>query len=190
MPDSDKVTSLGEFVCRVGEIREDWRVDAHKELWFRGEGQKHEKSLLRPQLYRPPNGRAMKSVPELLKIENDLYEYFQRCGVRLCDQKPGEAEWDWDWYFLDPGTDEWLRTCTIITGEPNEFVREIHTRMPVILPEEHHEAWLTGEAGKEILVPFPVVVAYGSGMAPFQGNLDRPQRWRTSRFIYLVEKGP
>jgi hypothetical protein len=27
--------------------------------------------------------------------------------------------------------------------------------MPVILPEEHHEAWLSGEAGKEILVPFP-----------------------------------
>ena len=27
--------------------------------------------------------------------------------------------------------------------------------MPVILPEEHHEALLAGEAGKEILVPFP-----------------------------------
>jgi hypothetical protein len=26
--------------------------------------------------------------------------------------------------------------------------------MPVILPEEHHDAWLTGEAGKEILVLF------------------------------------
>jgi putative SOS response-associated peptidase YedK len=57
--------------------------------------------------------------------------------------------------WKDPATNEWLRTGTIITGEPNEFVREIHTRMPVILPEEHHEAWLAGEAGKEILVPFP-----------------------------------
>ena len=27
--------------------------------------------------------------------------------------------------------------------------------MPVILPEEHHEAWLSGEVGKEILVPYP-----------------------------------
>ena len=36
----------------------------------------------------------------------------------------------------------------VITGEPNELVREIHTRMPVILPEEHHDAWLSGEAGK------------------------------------------
>jgi putative SOS response-associated peptidase YedK len=37
----------------------------------------------------------------------------------------------------------------------NELVREIHTRMPVILPEGHHEAWLNGGAGKEILTPFP-----------------------------------
>ena len=27
--------------------------------------------------------------------------------------------------------------------------------MPVILPPETHERWLTGEAGKEILLPFP-----------------------------------
>jgi len=33
----------------------------------------------------------------------------------------------------DPATDEWLRTCTIITGEANEFVRAIHTRTPLIL---------------------------------------------------------
>ena len=44
---------------------------------------------------------------------------------------------------------------SIITGEPHDFVREIHTRMPVILPEEHHESWLSDEAGKEVLVPFP-----------------------------------
>jgi putative SOS response-associated peptidase YedK len=50
---------------------------------------------------------------------------------------------------------QWLHTFTFITGEPNEFVREIHIRMPVILPEEHHDAWLSGEAGNEILVPYP-----------------------------------
>ncbi len=41
------------------------------------------------------------------------------------------------------------------TGEPNELVARIHTRMPVILAEEHHEAWLSNQAGKEVLVPFP-----------------------------------
>ena len=54
----------------------------------------------------------------------------------------------------DPANNEWLHTCTIITGEPNER-RQIHTRMPVILAEAHHGSWLSGEAGKEILVPFP-----------------------------------
>jgi putative SOS response-associated peptidase YedK len=64
----------------------------------------------------------------------------------------------------DSTHDEWIHTCTIITGEPNEFVREIHARMPIILPEEHHDSWLSGEAGKEILVPYPAdrmkVMAY------------------------------
>jgi putative SOS response-associated peptidase YedK len=55
----------------------------------------------------------------------------------------------------NPETQEWLRTCTIITGQTNELVAEIHTRMPVILPPETHERWLTGEAGKELLLPFP-----------------------------------
>ena len=54
-----------------------------------------------------------------------------------------------------PENGDWIRTCTIITGEPNQLLREIHTRMPVILPQEYYDAWLSGEAGKEILVPFP-----------------------------------
>jgi putative SOS response-associated peptidase YedK len=36
--------------------------------------------------------------------------------------------------WKDPESAEWLRTCTIITGEPNELVAQIHPRMPVILP--------------------------------------------------------
>jgi putative SOS response-associated peptidase YedK len=59
----------------------------------------------------------------------------------------------WDGW-QNPDTKEWLRTCVIITGEPNELVALIHTRMPVILPPETHDAWLSGEAGKEILRPF------------------------------------
>ena len=39
--------------------------------------------------------------------------------------------------WKDPESGEWVRTCTIITGEPNELVAQIHPRMPVILPEQH-----------------------------------------------------
>jgi putative SOS response-associated peptidase YedK len=58
----------------------------------------------------------------------------------------------------DPESGEWLRTCTIITGEPNELGAQIHPRMPVILPEQHHAAWLgetEDENLKELLLPYP-----------------------------------
>ncbi len=60
--------------------------------------------------------------------------------------------------WKDPESGEWIRTCTIITGEPNELVAQIHPRMPVIIPEQHHAAWLAEtEDGdlKELLVPYP-----------------------------------
>jgi putative SOS response-associated peptidase YedK len=59
---------------------------------------------------------------------------------------------------VPPESAEWLRTCTIITGEPFELVAQIHPRMPVILPEQHHAAWL-GETDdgnlKALLVTYP-----------------------------------
>lgn len=44
--------------------------------------------------------------------------------------------------WKDPETGERLRTCTILTGEPNDLVAPIHDRMPVSLPPEVWEAWL------------------------------------------------
>jgi putative SOS response-associated peptidase YedK len=40
--------------------------------------------------------------------------------------------------WKDPSTSERLQTCTIITGEPNELLAQVHTRIQVILTEEHH----------------------------------------------------
>jgi putative SOS response-associated peptidase YedK len=58
----------------------------------------------------------------------------------------------------DPATDQWLCTCTIVTGPPNSLVAQIHTRMPVILPFEHHPVWF-GETDdgdlRELLQPCP-----------------------------------
>ena len=41
-----------------------------------------------------------------------------------------------------PPLGEPLVTCTIITTEPNDLVRPIHDRMPVILPETVEDLWL------------------------------------------------
>ena len=42
----------------------------------------------------------------------------------------------------------------IICG-PNDFVAEVHDRMPVLLAEDDFEPWLSGAAGIELLKPAP-----------------------------------
>ena len=42
----------------------------------------------------------------------------------------------------DEATGEWLRTFTIVTSAPNEFMRDIHSRMPVVIPRDRWAAWL------------------------------------------------
>lgn len=53
-----------------------------------------------------------------------------------------------------------IRTCTIITTEPNELVRPIHDRMPVIVPKETERSWIdplnrSREQLLSLLQPFP-----------------------------------
>ena len=38
-----------------------------------------------------------------------------------------------------------LRTCCLITTEPNEIMLPVHDRMPVIVSPDDYETWLTGE---------------------------------------------
>jgi putative SOS response-associated peptidase YedK len=94
---------------------------------------------------------------------NGFYEW-QRNGalrspfaIAMHDDQPFVFAGLWEGWKA-PGSVDWIRTCTIITTESNELVAQIHNRMPVILPEEHHAAWL-GETGakelKSLLRPFP-----------------------------------
>ena len=53
-----------------------------------------------------------------------------------------------------------IRSCTIITTEPNSFIESIHNRMPVILPEEAEALWLDPltedpDLLKPLLLPLP-----------------------------------
>lgn len=53
-----------------------------------------------------------------------------------------------------------VRSCTIVTTEPNDLVRPIHDRMPVILSEEAERMWLDAsivnpETLAGVLAPFP-----------------------------------
>jgi putative SOS response-associated peptidase YedK len=60
----------------------------------------------------------------------------------------------WD-EWKNPETGQLLKSCTMIVTEPNDFVAEIHDRMPVLLEERQFEPWLRGEVGMEYLKPPP-----------------------------------
>ena len=48
--------------------------------------------------------------------------------------------------WTNPETKEPLRSCTMVITEPNNFVAEVHDRMPVILEAEDFEQWEHGNA--------------------------------------------
>lgn len=63
----------------------------------------------------------------------------------------------WDTWKTPTG--EAIHTCTILTTEPNDLMKEIHDRMPVILPKEQQMIWLNPYNRDEhqlqtLLVPF------------------------------------
>ena len=60
----------------------------------------------------------------------------------------------WD-EWRDKASAETLKSCTMIITEPNEFVADVHDRMPVLLGEKDYEPWLNGSAGLELLKPAP-----------------------------------
>ncbi len=58
--------------------------------------------------------------------------------------------------WSDPAGNE-LRSCTLITTEPNELIGQYHDRMPVILDEKTRWKWLVEtnvEQLKSLLVPY------------------------------------
>jgi putative SOS response-associated peptidase YedK len=67
----------------------------------------------------------------------------------------------WSVWRPTPGSDEGrLVTCTIVTGPPNDLVRRVHDRMPVVLPPSTWDAWLDPgnddvDALRRLLVPAP-----------------------------------
>ena len=48
---------------------------------------------------------------------------------------------------------ETLKSCAMVITDANEFVAEVHDRMPVILEADQFEPWLSERAGIELLKP-------------------------------------
>jgi len=95
------VNPLGKYLSEVRAIRKRWKVPKNNELWFRAEDSSYRKTHLQPGLYRPKvNGTRLPSTSSLLKLENHLYEEFNRMGTQLSDARSLSDDWEWDSYFL------------------------------------------------------------------------------------------
>ena len=64
------------------------------------------------------------------------------------------------WESWHSPADDTILSCTIITTQPNEFMANIHNRMPVILPRHSFSRWLEPAEQRpdqldDLLVPYP-----------------------------------
>ncbi|HEX9743415.1 MAG TPA: SOS response-associated peptidase [Nitrospiraceae bacterium] len=73
---------------------------------------------------------------EWMKLERRKQPYY----IRMANDNPFAFAGLWDhWEGADAAP---IDSCTVVTGEPNELVRDLHDRMPAILDRSHYDRWL------------------------------------------------
>ena len=95
--------------------------------------------------------------------------------IRFEDGRPFAFAGLWEIWNSTDGSE--IRSCTIITTQPNTLLQPIHNRMPVILPPDSYQEWLSQEDRNpdkynHLLVPYPSeeLVAY-----PVSKMVNSPQ---------------
>lgn len=92
-----------------------------------------------------------------------LYEWKREGNIKqphrftLHDESPFAFAGLWDEWRAPNGVS--LRSCTILTTQPNALIEPVHNRMPVILRPDTHDTWLDPETKVEqlleLLSPYP-----------------------------------
>jgi len=101
-----------------------------------------------------------------LILADGFYEWKQSPGlkskqpvyIRLINNHPFAFAGLWEHWTSPDGSE--IRSCTIITTQPNSLLLTIHNRMPVILPTETFSQWITPAdlpaiQLNELLAPYP-----------------------------------
>ncbi len=99
-------------------------------------------------LAEKPSFKRLVHSKRCLVVTDGFYEWRQEPGKKsktpmymtLESKEPFAFAGLWDSWRNPDG--EQIRTCTIITTEPNELLATIHNRMPAILTPEARERWL------------------------------------------------
>ena len=79
--------------------------------------------------------------------------------------------------WVDPATGEALETCVILTREAVGIVREIHGRMPVIIPPEAYQRWLdpTADAAATLAPLLDAETGAGLEAHPVSRRVNSPR---------------
>ncbi len=91
--------------------------------------------------------------------------------------------------WRDPTTGDWLRSCAIITTEPNALIAPVHDRMPVILEQADYVRWLEGEGdeGRELKTLLRPLRAEALVSWPVSRQLNKPGQVDDARLLERVE---
>ncbi|MBC7875833.1 MAG: SOS response-associated peptidase [Anaerolineales bacterium] len=113
-----------------------------------------------------PSFRGAFKYKRCLILADGFYEWKAQEGaktktpyfIHMKDRNPFTFAGLWD-EWQSPNGDA-LRTCTIITINPNELMSTLHNRMPVILDKKNYADWLdpaprTPESLLHLIQPFP-----------------------------------
>ncbi len=90
--------------------------------------------------------------------------------ITLKDQSPFAFAGLWDLWYSSEGDP--LKSACILTTTPNDLLKPIHNRMPVILPPESYADWLKPEEGRpedfqSFLTPYPAAVMQAYPVSTF-----------------------
>jgi len=113
-----------------------------------------------------PSFRGSFKYKRCLILADGFYEWKANSGkktktpyyIHMKSHKPFVFAGLWDSWESSDGSS--IKTCTIITTEPNELMETIHNRMPVILHPRDYAKWLdpspqTPENLLPLIKPFP-----------------------------------
>lgn len=96
--------------------------------------------------HEKPSFKKLMSQKRCLIVADSFYEWKNTDGekqpkrIQLKDRKLFAFAGLWD-KWVDQ--DKTLFTCTILTKDANDFMRDIHHRMPIILPKGKENDWIT-----------------------------------------------
>ena len=109
-------------------------------------------------LAEKPSFRSALKRRRCLVVADGFYEW-KKTGaaktpmfIQLKDGRPFAFAGLWE--VWQPPDGSLIKTCTIITTEPNALMADIHNRMPAILSPEAYDLWLTpGELSADAVLP-------------------------------------